>query len=85
MFFIECLYFCEYDILIFLFVFWLRNRPSIKYVRDRGNGGGHPKCVQVRTGGGEVEEFVIRYVYTKWKAPNKFCGIFFVHWFGHIH
>ena len=34
---------------MFLFVFWLRNRPSIKYVR--GMEGGHPKCVQVRTGG----------------------------------
>ena len=39
----ECLYFSEYDIPMFLFVFWLRNRPSIKYVRRQGNGGGHPK------------------------------------------
>ena len=30
-FFFECLYFSEYDIRMFLFVFWLRNRPSIKY------------------------------------------------------
>ena len=33
-FFFECLYFSEYDIRMFLFVFWLRNRPSIKYVRN---------------------------------------------------
>ena len=33
-FFSECLYFSEYNILMFLFVFWLRNRPSIKYVRN---------------------------------------------------
>ena len=39
-FFFECLYFCEYNIRMFLFVFWLRNRPSIKCVRTWGNGGG---------------------------------------------
>ena len=33
-FFFECLYFSEYDIRMFLFVFWLRNRPSIRYVRN---------------------------------------------------
>ena len=33
-FFYECLYFSEYDIRMFLFVFWLRNRPSIRYVRN---------------------------------------------------
>ena len=31
-FFFEYLYFSEYDIWMILFVFWLRNRPSIKYV-----------------------------------------------------
>ena len=35
-FFFECLYFSEYDIGM-LFVFWLRNRPSIKDVRNWGN------------------------------------------------
>ena len=35
--FFECLYFSEYDIGMLLFVFWLRNRPSIKYVRNWGN------------------------------------------------
>ena len=39
-FFFECLYFSEYDIRMFLFVFfWLRNRPSIKYICKWGNGG----------------------------------------------
>ena len=28
------LYFTEYDIPMFLFGFWLRNRPSIRYVRN---------------------------------------------------
>ena len=36
---------------MFLFVFWLRKKPSIKYLHNWGNGGGHPKCAQVRTGG----------------------------------
>ena len=30
----ERLYFSEYDILMLLFVLWLRNKPSIKYVRN---------------------------------------------------
>ena len=38
-FFFECFYFSEYNIRMFLFVFWLKNRPSIKYVRNKGNGG----------------------------------------------
>ena len=33
-FFFKCLYFSEYDIRMFLFVFWLGNRPFIKYVRN---------------------------------------------------
>ena len=34
-FFFKCLYFSEYNIqMLFLFVFWLRNRPSIKYVHN---------------------------------------------------
>ena len=53
--FFECLYFSQYDTRMLLFVFfWLRNRPSIKYVRY-GNGGGNPKCVQVRTERGELK------------------------------
>ena len=33
-FFFERLYFSEYDIRIFLFVFWVEKRPSIKDVRN---------------------------------------------------
>ena len=51
-FFFECLCFSEYAIRMFLFVFWSKNRPSIKYLRIWGNGGeSHSKCVQVRRGG----------------------------------
>ena len=50
-FFFEFLYFSEYNIQMLLFVYWFRKRPSIKYVRNWENGGGHPKCVQVRTVG----------------------------------
>ena len=55
LFFFECLYFSEYDIRMLLFFFWLRNRPSIKYIRNWGTRGGDPKYVQVRTGGGELK------------------------------
>ena len=74
--FFEYLYFSEYNIRMFLFIFWLRNRLSIKYVRNWGNGGVHPKRFQVRTGGRGVQNSVKRYVSTKWMAPNKRCGIF---------
>ena len=40
-FFFEYLYFSEYE---------LRSRQSIRYLRNWGNEGGHPKCVQVYTG-----------------------------------
>ena len=42
-FFFEYLYFSEYDSPMLLFVFWLRNIPSIKYVCNWGNGGGSSK------------------------------------------
>ena len=32
--FFECLYFCEYDIRMPLYGFWLRKGPSIKYLRN---------------------------------------------------
>ena len=38
-FFFNCLYFSQYDIRMFLFVFWLRNTLSIKYVHNLGNEG----------------------------------------------
>ena len=62
--------FSDEDILavgMLLFVYWLRNRPSIKDLRNWENGGGsHPKCLKVRTGEGGVEIVVIRYVRIKW-------------------
>ena len=50
-FFFKCLYFSEFDIQMFLFAFWLRNRPSIKYVCNWGNGRGSSKtyiCHKIR-------------------------------------
>ena len=32
-----------------------------------------------------VEKSVLRYMRTKWIAPNKLGGIFFVHWYGQVH
>ena len=48
------------------------------------------KCVHMLTrerevGGGGLDKLVQRYVRTKWMAPNKCCGIFFVHWYGQVH
>ena len=74
-FFFECLYFSENDIRTLLFVFWLRNRPFIKYVRN---------CTGAYRYWG-VEKSVTRYVRTKWITRNKCCGIFFVYWFGQVH
>ena len=56
--------------------------------------GAYCKCVHMRTkeregglggGGGVVEKLDIRYVRTKWMAPDKCCGTFFVHWSGQEH
>ena len=84
-FFFECLYFSEYDIRMLLFVFWLRKRPSIKYVRNWGNGEGSSKIFTGAYRERGVEKLVIRYLCTKSMAPNKFCWIFFVHWFSKVH
>ena len=37
---------------------------------------GYYKCVHIRTRGREIEKSVIRYVRTKWMAPDKCFGIF---------
>ena len=84
-FFFECLYFSEYDTRMFLYAFWLRNRPSINYVRYWGNGGGVMQNVHRCVQGEGVERSIIRHVRTKWMDPNKYCGIFFVHWFDQLH
>ena len=83
--FFRVFFFSEHDIRMLLFIFRLRNRPSIKQVRNWGNGGVTSKMyagVHMERG---VEKSVVRYVRTKWMTPNKFCGIFFVHWFGQAH
>ena len=38
----------------------------------------YSKCVHMLTRGRGVEKLVLRYVRTKWMAPNKCCGIFFL-------
>ena len=85
LFVFECLYFSEYDIRMLLFIFLFKNRPSIKYVCNWGNGGGSSKMCKGTYSGRGVEKSVIRYVRTKWMAPNKFRGIFFMHWLSQVH
>ena len=34
---------------------------------------------------GGVDKSVLRYVYAKWMAPDKFCRIFFMHCYGQVH
>ena len=50
-FFFECLYFSEYNIWMFVFVFSLKNRPSISMYVTRGMERGHSKCLQMCTEG----------------------------------
>ena len=83
LFYFDYLYFTEYDIRTF--VFRLRNRPSIKYVRNWGNRVGSSKLFTRAYRERGVEKSIIGYVRTKWMAPNKFCEIFFLHWFGQVH
>ena len=64
--------------------YWLRNRPSIKYVRN-GNGGGKSRMCTGAYRERGVKKSVIRYVRTKWMAPSKVCGIFSMKWFGQVH
>ena len=45
----------------------------------------YSKCVLMIKGRGRVEKAVVRYVRTKWMAPNKYCGMFFVQWYGQVH
>ena len=47
--------------------------------------GGYSKCVHMRTKGRGVEESVIRNVCTKWMAPDKRCGIFFIYYSCQVH
>ena len=77
-FFFECFYFSEYNNRMLLFAFWLRNRPSIKYVRKWKKRGGSSKKCTCAYSERRVGKLVKRYVRTKWMASNKFCGIFFI-------
>ena len=54
-FFFECLYFIEYDIRMYLFVFGWEIGHSLSTYTTKGMEGGHPKFVQVRTGGGTLK------------------------------
>ena len=63
-FFFECLYFSEYDNRMFLFVFWLKNRSSIKYVRNQGNGGESSKMFTDAYRGRGVSFFMCTYALT---------------------
>ena len=71
--FLECLYFSKCDIRIFLLVFWLRNWPSIKYVRNWWNGGRVKQNVHRCAQEEGVEKPVIRYVRTppRWSPPYR--------------
>ena len=64
--------------LMFLFVFWLTNRPSIKYIRNQENGGGGER-------GGAVIQNVYRCVQgERSKTPHVFVRTYTIsfHVFG---
>ena len=58
---------------------------SMKSMKSRTQKDSYSKQVPMRTRWRGIEKSVIRYVRTKWMAPDKCCGIFFVHWSGQIH
>ena len=65
-------------------------KESIKLVKSHTQKGGYCKCVDMSTRErrwerGGVEKSVIKYVRTKWMAPNKHCGMFFVHCSCQVH
>ena len=72
-YFFECLYFSEYDIRMSLYVYGLKNGPSIEYVLV--GDGGHPKYVQPRTGERGVKPHVYVRTYT---VPFHVFGRIFV-------
>ena len=48
-----------------LICFWLKKEPSVKYVRNcLGDGEGHPKCVQMCTGGRGMSRLMCTYTLT---------------------
>ena len=51
-------YFSECNIRMFLYVFYLKKEPSIKYVRNWWEMGVHLKCLQLCIGGKGVKPHV---------------------------
>ena len=80
-FFFDCLYFSEYDIRMFLFILWLINKLSIKYVRNYGNRGSHPIYVQVRTEGEGYHASCVLCTYTISFHVFVLCCLVFFHVF----
>ena len=63
---------------MYLFVFWLRiGHPLITYATGEIDAGSSKMCTGAYRER-RVQKSVIRYIRTKWIAPNKCCGIFFV-------
>ena len=62
--FFEILYFSEYVIRMFLCVFWLRNMPSMQYVRNQGNGEVPSKMFTDAYRGRGVSRFMCTYTRT---------------------
>ena len=61
-------------------------KGGIKSIRSHTQKQGCPKRVHVRTKEdvGRIEKLIIRSTHTKWIAPNKCHGVFFVHWSGQV-
>ena len=68
-FFLEYLHFSVFDVRIFLFVFWLRNRPSMKYICNYENKGGSSKMFTDANRGRGVSRFMCTYAH----LFSRFC------------
>ena len=73
--FFEYLHFSVFDVRIFLFVFWLRNRPSMKYICNYENKGGSSKMFTDANRGRGVSRFMCTYAH----LFSRFCLM--VSWF----
>ena len=72
---------------MFLFVFWLRNIPFIKYVRNTGNGGGFIQNVY-RCGQGErsiTPDMYVRTYNISFHAFVLWCLVLFVEIYPYLH
>ena len=68
----------------YLFFGWEIGHTLRTYATGGMEGSSWKLCTGAYRGRG-VEKSVIRYVRTKWMAPKKCCGVFFVYWFGQVH